>query len=90
MVYNKYKKEAAAVSINYLEEKEREDKITLLCKSLEWHRRSINYTFTQLMLMENFAENYDEKFEKAAKRFEKIVAELAEFDKELAEKAGWI
>lgn len=69
------------MEINYLEERNREVKLSLLFDSLEWHRRSIEYTFMKIITTD--------EFENAADRLEKIVSALSNFDKDLTEKAGW-
>lgn len=69
------------MSTNYLEEKERLEKISSLCSSIEWHRRSMKYTLVNLIPTE--------EFEQTLKKFEKIVNDLSELDTELKEKAGW-
>lgn len=69
------------MSINYLEEKEKLENVQLLCCSLEYHRRSLEYTLVNLIPTE--------EFEQTLKKFEKIVNDLSELDTELKEKAGW-
>lgn len=69
------------MGINYLEEKEKADRIALLLNSLEWHIRSMKYTFIKLIPTEDF--------DAAAERLEKAVNDFSELDKELTEKAGW-
>lgn len=69
------------MSVNYLEEKEKLEKVRLLCSSVEWHRRSMEYTLVNLIPTE--------EFEQTIERFEKIVNDFSEFDNELTKKAGW-
>lgn len=52
------------MSINYLEEKEKLENVQLLCCSLEYHRRSLEYTLVNLIPTE--------EFEQTLKKFEKL------------------
>lgn len=68
------------MSVNYLEEKEKFERVQLLCCSLEYHKRSLEYTLVNLV--------QTEEFEQTIEKFEKIINDLSEFDIEIQEKAG--
>ena len=70
------------MEFNYLENMKKLEKINDLCKSIEWHQRSICFSLTNLNNMEDFDEAVD--------KLEKIANDISALDTDITKKAGWI
>lgn len=70
------------MSFNYLENMKKLERVNDLCKSIEWHQRSINFSLTNL--------NSIEDFDEAADKLEKTANDISALDTYITQKAGRI